>query len=429
MKTEDRRRRLGRTLGVLLLPLAVLVGFLAAALGFLLAALVTASVPVLVAVALVGCGMVSAGLGWVAGSLVHRPRRGRVALGVGVGTTLLVAAVAASTIFEPLVPAADIGPREVPPEVAYWDLATGSRIAYRRVAGAGSAPKPPVVYVHGGPGAGVVAVAELVRAFSFPAELGHDVLFYDQVGGGVSERLTDITQYTLARHVADLEAVRERLGAETFFLVCESWGAELCTHYLATHSERVERLVLVSPGALYPEEWGDEDPCDLQGRASPEAQRRFREMIGSRFWAAAALLEVNPAAAHAFLPDAEGDAMFRHMVALVLEGGVCEPGSLPPGEDFSFGMWANLMTDEDYDLERPRIDDALGRLDTPVLILRGECDYCVPEVAAQYEELLPGAALIDVAGAGHFLWLEAPDVLADRAGRFLADSVVKPLRR
>ena len=81
----------------------------------------------------------------------------------------------------------------------------------------------------------------------------------------------------------------------------------------------------MSPGPLYSQDWGDRDPCDLIGRAPIEVQEQFERIIGPRFWAAALLLEVNPVAAHAFLPDAEGDAMFRHMMTMLLPGGVCGP--------------------------------------------------------------------------------------------------------
>jgi proline iminopeptidase len=343
-----------------------------------------------------------------------------VALGVGGGTALLVVVVSSLTVFKPLVTASEMTPLAVPPEVAFWDLPTGSHIAYRKVAAVAGAERAPVIYVHGGPGAGVVSVEELVRAFSFPARLGHDVFLYDQIGGGLSGRLSDVSEYTLERHISDLEAIRVRLGTDRVVLMGESWGAELATQYLAAHPERVDRLILLSPGPLYPKEWGDRDPCDLKGRASAESQQTFDRFIGPRLWAAALLLEVDPVAAHAFLPDAEGDATIRRMLAPLLPGGVCDPANLPSGEHFAFGMWANLMTDEDYSERENRVEASLSRLETPVLILRGECDYCLPEVASQYDSIFANSTLVDVENAGHFIWLEEPEVLAEVVGTFLS---------
>lgn len=75
-------------------------------------------------------------------------------------------------------------------------------------------------------------------------------------------------------------------------------------------------------------------------------------------------------------------------------------------------------------LQQNRIDGSLAEVETPVLILRGVCDYCVPEVAGQYDELLPNSTLVDVNGAGHFLWLERPDVLSEVVGSFLSEGAL-----
>lgn len=423
MKARTLGRRLAWTAGIALLPLAVLLGLVGAAVGFVGAAGLTARISLLSVAGLVVCFAVATGFGWLAGRLAGWLHRWRLAVAIGCGTVLLAGVVSWLTVFEPLVPPAEARPLAVPPEVGFWDLSTGSRIAYRKVSARRTpesvTDQAPVIYVHGGPGAGVVWVEELVGAFSFPAELGHDVYFYDQIGGGLSGRLSDVSEYTAERHVADLEAIRREIGAETVILIAESWGAELVGRYLVAHPKRVGRLVLVSPGALDERGWGDRDPCDLIARAPAEVQEQFDLLKQPRPLVAALLLEVNPVAAHRFLGDAEGDAFFRRMAAMILPGMVCDPTRLPAGEDFGFGFWGTLMTDENREATEESIDDSLAEIDIPVLILRGECDYCVPEVADRWSAALPGSTLVHVEDAGHLLWLEKPDVLAEVVGAFL----------
>lgn len=405
---------------IVLLPLAVTLGGAGAVVGFFGMAIVTTKIPLLSIAGLAFCFCVATAAGELAGRLISRAHRHRVALSVGCGTVLLATLVASMTLFKPLVRAEEIGAREIPAGVEFWELPTGSRIAYRRVRAAIGTGKAPVIYLHGGPGAGVVSVRELVDAFSFPVRLGHDVYLYDQIGGGLSGRLVDVSAYTVELHLADLEAIRERIGATTIVLIGESWGAELATLYLATHPDRVEKLILISPGSLYPMDWGDIDPCDLKGRASADVQEQFVFLKRPRVAAAALLAEVNPRAAHALLPDDEGDAFVNRLLSRLLPGGVCHPEMFPRDMDFGFGFWGTIMADEDNQRRSTRVDDSLAKVKIPVLILRGACDYCIPEVALQYEKLLAGSSLVQLDGAGHFVWLEKPDDLARIAGTFLS---------
>ncbi|MEU1181435.1 alpha/beta fold hydrolase [Streptomyces sp. NPDC005820] len=81
------------------------------------------------------------------------------------------------------------------------------------------------------------------------AERGYDVYAYDQLGSGRSTRLADPTGCTVARQIADLEAVRQPIGAERVVLLGASWGATLAAEYLAARPGPVARMVLTLPGA------------------------------------------------------------------------------------------------------------------------------------------------------------------------------------
>ena len=66
---------------------------------------------------------------------------------------------------------------------------------------------------------------------------------WDQRGGGRSERTGP---YTVARMVADMEAIRRHVGVEHWIVAGHSWGAELALHYAVAHPERTRGLVYVS---------------------------------------------------------------------------------------------------------------------------------------------------------------------------------------
>jgi proline iminopeptidase len=99
---------------------------------------------------------------------------------------------------------------------------------------------------------------------------GFDVYVYDEVGSGLSSRLADPRGYTLERDVADLEAIRERIGADNLFLIGHSHGGAIAAAYAASHPKHVSKMVLSSP----------EDPSPSAGGASMVYRLTIREKLG-----------------------------------------------------------------------------------------------------------------------------------------------------
>jgi pimeloyl-ACP methyl ester carboxylesterase len=123
--------------------------------------------------------------------------------------------------------------------VQYWDLPTGSRIAYVRFAGSAPVRPQPVIFLHGGPGAFIVDHPSVADHFyQSLARIGFDLYLYDQIGSGRSARLSDPRQYTVDRHIRDLEAIRQKLRAGRVILIGDSWGASLGANYIAEHPNR-----------------------------------------------------------------------------------------------------------------------------------------------------------------------------------------------
>ncbi|MPY94062.1 MAG: alpha/beta fold hydrolase [Acidimicrobiia bacterium] len=68
------------------------------------------------------------------------------------------------------------------------------------------------------------------------------------------------------------------------------------------------------------------------------------------------------------------------------------------------------------------LEHLLHGVDTPTLVVAGTGDKLVPPVCAeQYAELVPGASLRRVEGAGHFVEIERPDELAGLVSGFFAE--------
>ena len=57
---------------------------------------------------------------------------------------------------------------------------------------------------------------------------------------------------------------------------------------------------------------------------------------------------------------------------------------------------------------------------TPVLIIRGVCDYKPASVAAQYDTVFPNSTYVELSNAGHMVYWEQPEEFLSAVRSFLA---------
>src|SRR4029077_15988378 len=132
---------------------------------------------------------------------------------------------------------------------------------------------PPVVVLHGGPGA---HHDYLLPQYDLLARR-RTLLYYDQRGGGRSPIGRDMPA-GWREHVADLEALREQWRLDRVTLLGYSWGGLLAVLYALEHPDRIEPLALVCP-----------PPVPAEGRR--DSQRRLAARAANP-WIAGARLEL-----------------------------------------------------------------------------------------------------------------------------------------
>ncbi|WP_338029755.1 prolyl aminopeptidase [Gluconacetobacter tumulisoli] len=97
----------------------------------------------------------------------------------------------------------------------------------------------PVVFLHGGPGAGC---SPMQRRLFDPAR--YRVLLFDQRGCGRSTPHAELENNTTWHLVEDIERLRRLTGVARWQVFGGSWGSALALAYAQTHPERVTALVL-----------------------------------------------------------------------------------------------------------------------------------------------------------------------------------------
>ena len=146
----------------------------------------------------------------------------------------------------------------------------------------------PVVFLHGGPGAGLIPD---YRRFFDP--LAYRIILFEQRGSGRSTPHASLEDNTTWHLVEDIEKIREQFGVDQWLVFGGSWGSTLALAYAETHPERVRGLVLRGIFLCRPKEirWFYEDsqgasaifPDNYEAylRLIPEAERG--DMIGAYY--------------------------------------------------------------------------------------------------------------------------------------------------
>ena len=123
----------------------------------------------------------------------------------------------------------------------------GGKVWYRVV---GEGEQTPLLILHGGPGG---------RSCSFSGlgALGDErpVVFYDQLGGGRSERPEDDSLWRIERFVTELATVRSALDLDRVHILGHSWGSMLAAEYLLTEQPAGVASVIFSGPLLSTPRW------------------------------------------------------------------------------------------------------------------------------------------------------------------------------
>jgi proline iminopeptidase len=127
-------------------------------------------------------------------------------------------------------------PEIEPYESGRLDVGDGHSLYWERC---GTPGAKPVVFLHGGPGAG----CSPDHRRQFDPSL-YDILLFDQRGCGRSTPHASLEANTTWHLVEDMERLRTHWGVDRWMLFGGSWGSTLALAYAQTHPERVTQMIL-----------------------------------------------------------------------------------------------------------------------------------------------------------------------------------------
>jgi proline iminopeptidase len=256
----------------------------------------------------------------------------------------------------------------------------------------GAAGAPRLLVLHGGPGAH--------HDYLLPQMLeladDHELLFYDQRGGGRSTT-DERTPITWRTHVEDLDSVVDELRVEPLILVGYSWGGLLAMLYAIEAAagrtrHRPARLVLI-------------DPAPVNRDYRDAFEREF-----SRRQSDASVTQRRAALASSGLRERDPDAYRQRAFELSVAGYFADPSATHDLTPFRVtgrvqqSVWESLC---DFNLLAP---GALDSVHVQTLIVHGRQDP-IPLASSEAAAKAMDARLVVLEHSGHVPYVEQPHAL------------------
>jgi proline iminopeptidase len=252
---------------------------------------------------------------------------------------------------------------------------------------------PPVVVLHGGPG----AHHDYLRPGFDSLAQARELIYYDQRGGGRSP-VSRETPVGWREHVADLDELRRLWGLDQLTIVGYSWGGLLGQLYAVEFPRSVDRLALVSPAPAWREMRLEFERRFAERNLAPALQQERADLRAS------GLRQEDP--------SKYAQRMFELSVAPYFH----DPARARDLTPFRVNgrtqheVWKSLG---DYDLRPP-----LARLQSRAIVVQGENDLIPLESSRTVAELLR-ADLRLLPRCGHVPYIEAHDELTRVLNDFL----------
>lgn len=258
----------------------------------------------------------------------------------------------------------------------------------------------PIILIAGGPGGAHVGL----RSFDALADGHHQLIYFDAFGRGKSDTAKNVSEYTLARDIEDIEGLRKALKLDKITVLGHSYGGVVAQGYAVKYGAHLSHLILADTfhsfvmwqenddssnreiKNSYPEVWDELMKIRNEGAISSDA--RHQALYGKVPYGF--LYAYNPEnfarRGSKPYPNPQNSKLYYQMV----------------GKDGDFIVGSDIGT-FDY---RKQLKD----LTMPVLIVTGRYDrVAVPWMAVKFKEYCPQAQFVMFEKSGHNPQVEEPE--------------------
>jgi proline iminopeptidase len=270
----------------------------------------------------------------------------------------------------------------------------GVKIHYT-IIGAGK----PILFLSGGPGFSLdymVPIADLLSN-SFQC------ILLDQRGTGKSiVPIYDTNFINISGTLEDIEFLRKKLGYEEWIVLGHSYGGLLASKYASEYPGSISKIILVGTAGLNTSLW-DYFRDNLWSRLLP-SDKELAEYWSDSIIVANDFKRAKFEYQKAFFPS----YFYNRKNSLLLTE------KLKP-EDWNIDVWWFIWDDMD-NIDLSEISRSYNE---PVLVLHGRQDPIGELIPYVVSQTYPNSKLVFIEQAGHFPWLEQPEVFTEAIISFL----------
>lgn len=258
----------------------------------------------------------------------------------------------------------------------------------------------PLLVLHGGPGGAhnyLLGLAELAS--------GRQVIFYDQLGCGLSDHPNDDTLWTINLFLEELTTVRRELSIDKIHLFGHSWGGMLAIEYLLTNPEGVCSAVLASAMISMPLYQAEVD--------------KLKQALPPDVYAALKKHEAAGTTDSSLYAWAYGEYGKQHLFrAEKFPSGLTTPPDAIGGSAYN-KMWGASEAYANGSLKNWNKIKQLHNISVPTLITSGQYDELTPWQAAITRDKIPNSRLKIFTNGSHLVHIEQPDIYIPTVEKFI----------
>lgn len=261
----------------------------------------------------------------------------------------------------------------------------------------------PLMVLHGGPGGAhnyLLGLSALAK--------DRQVIFYDQLGCGLSDRPEDESLWTVDLFLEELAAVRRELSLEQIDLFGHSWGGMLAIEYLLTNPGGVRMAVLASSMISMPLYQSEVDKLKQALPADVYAALKKHEAAGT-----------TDSSMYAW---AYGEYSKRHLFRGAYFPDDLNVPASSRGDAAYKKMWGASEAYANGTMKNWDMTGRLNEISVPTLITSGQYDELTPWQAALTRDLIPNSQLKIFTNCSHLAHVEQPEEYLSVVEKFIKNT-------